>query len=259
MTQQQEELRTQVRQLWQREEIQRARNGEQAMAVANLFGTCGFEGEHLPFPKRLEIALEEQPVQDKQTRWFRKLLLTCFLGCEGLPKAFPLCLELLTELAQLEAWTKTFDISWYGRGNGLCGEARVTDSLLHAAYWIRTFDRQGHAHVEGDRTFLAAFAAWIRSLQATFQDEHVQFLANREANLIEHALTTLETLEREDPIRYAYGPRTDHQQNVFELVLSFSRIAAELNPGYWVTLALWSSAYLSAHERPLSWNDLKTP
>lgn len=256
--QQKEELRTLARQFWQREDIKRVKNGAKAMSVANLLGESAFEGECLTtivsLQRRLEIALEEQPVQDKQAKWFRKLILTCFLGWKGLPEAFPICLESFTTIEQLEAWAKTWDISWYGRGNGLCGEARVVDSFLHEAYWIRAFDRQGNSHVEGDRAFLSAFASWIRSIQATFQVEDVQFLANRDAIRI---LQTLTTLEREDPTRYSYGyPRTDYQQNAFELALAFSRSAAELTPGYWVTLALWLSHYLSEQERPLSWKDV---
>lgn len=256
-TQQKGELCMLARQFWQREDIKRAKKSSKAMSVANLLGASVSEGEclstQISLQRRLEIALEEQPVQDEQAKWFRKLVLTCFLGWKGLPEAFPLCLEAFTTIEQLEEWAKTWDISWYGRGNGLCGEARVSDSLLHEVYWIRAFDRQGNPFVEGDRAFLSAFASWLFSIRVMFTDEDGQFLANREARLI---LQTLNTLQYRETTGYTYGfPRTDYQQNAFELVLSFSRIASELAPGYWVTLANWLSHYLSEHERPLYWED----
>lgn len=245
----QKELRTKARQCWQ--ELQRANKSENALSVANLLDDGA--RERLPHIRRLQIALEEQPVQDQQAKWFRKLVLTCFLEAKGVPDAFPALMEELTTLEALEQWAKTWDVSWYGRGNGLCGEARVTDSLLQAVYFLYTVDRQGHFYTEGDRTFLSAFASWL--LQATFPVEMVQFFAKRDAPLIQHSLNAA------TPNGLTFH-RLDHQQDAFEVVLSFSRMAAELAPGYWVVLALWLSTYLcqqAEDERPLSWKDLDVP
>ena len=256
---QMEELRTLVRRFWQKEG---AEDGCRAVSVANRLGESVFEGACLadivPLERRLEIALEEQPVQDKQAKWFRKLLLACFLGWEELPEEFPVCLEAFTTIEQLETWAKTWDTSWYAKGYGVCGEARVVDSFLHTAYWIYTLDLQGKLHIEGDRAFLSDFAHWTLSIQATFQVESVQFLARREANRI---LDLLAVVERKAQTRlsayesYSMGYQQDYQQDAFELALSFGRWAAEYAPGYWVTLAIWLSAYLSEHERLLSRKD----
>jgi hypothetical protein len=190
---------------------------------------------------------KQEEYKEKQAKRFRKLLLACFLGWKGLPEEFPACLEALTTIEHLEAWAKTWDVSWYGRRNGLCGEQRVVDTLLHIAYWIRTTDKDEKYHVEGDRKFLYAFAHWIISIQATFQIQVVQLLANSDARLI---LKALRDAEREEALEHdSFGsPRTDYQQNAFELVLSFSRCAAEHTPGYWVTLAFWICDYFSEHD-----------